>query len=133
MLVLSRKKRQTILIGDPGGGGWLLLITVLEVARGRVQIGFTTTAVDTTAIPIHRGEMWTGDVRLPGATCQAEGDGAAGSTVPAAIRSRLDGLDDSAAVSGDPSPPAGLPARSMHDIVASARSRGPGRRAPGQR
>ena len=67
MLVLTRKKRQTVVIGDPGGGGALLLITVLEVARGRVQIGFTKTAVNSAAIPIQRGEMWTGGVELASA------------------------------------------------------------------
>ena len=67
MLVLTRKKRQTIVIGDPRDGGSLLLITVLEVARGRVQIGFTTTAVNSAAIPIQRGEMWTGGVELASA------------------------------------------------------------------
>jgi sRNA-binding carbon storage regulator CsrA len=78
MLVLTRKKRQTIVIGDPGGGAPLLLITVLEVARGRVQIGFTTTAVNTAAIPIQRGEMWTGPVELAGATCQTNGKSGTG-------------------------------------------------------
>jgi hypothetical protein len=56
----------------------LLLITVLEVARGRVQIGFTTTAVNTAAVPIQRGEMWTGAVELAGATCQTNGKGKSG-------------------------------------------------------
>jgi sRNA-binding carbon storage regulator CsrA len=88
MLVLTRKKRQTIVIGDPGGGAPLLLITVLEVARGRVQIGFTTTAVNTAAIPIQRGEMWTGGVELASATCQANGDGAARRKVTAENRAR---------------------------------------------
>jgi sRNA-binding carbon storage regulator CsrA len=120
MLVLTRKKRQTIVIGDPGGGGSLLLITVLEVARGRVQIGFTTTAINAAAVPIHRGEMWTGGVDLAGATCQAKGDGAAGSKVTASLGSRLDGA---ARVPGDSCPLASPPARGMHDIVALARSR----------
>lgn len=120
MLVLTRKKRQTIVIGDPGSGGSVLLITVLEVARGRVQIGFTTTAVNTAAIPIQRGEMWTGGVELASATCQANGDGAAGSKVSALLGSRL---DDAARVPGDSCPPASPPARSMHDMVAMARSR----------
>jgi sRNA-binding carbon storage regulator CsrA len=120
MLVLTRKKRQTIVIGDPGGGGSVLLITVLEVARGRVQIGFTTNTVNTAAIPIHRGETWTGGVELASATCQANGDGAAGSKVSALLGSRL---DDAARVPGDSCPPASPPARSMHDMVAMARSR----------
>lgn len=121
MLVLTRKKRQTIVIGDPGGGGgsWLL-ITVLEVARGRVQIGFTTTAVDTAAIPIQRGELWTGGEELADAPHQANGDGAAGGMVTASLGSRW---DDAARVPGNSCPPASPPARSMHSIVALARSR----------
>ena len=120
MLVLTRKKRQTIVIGDPGSGGSVLLITVLEVARGRVQIGFTTNTVNTAAIPIHRGETWTGGVELASARCQANGDGAAGSKVSASLGSRL---DDAARVPGDSCPPASPTGRSMHDIVAMARSR----------
>jgi len=120
MLVLTRKKRQTIVIGDPGGGGSVLLITVLEVARGRVQIGFTTNTVNTAAIPIHRGETWTGGVELASATCQANGAGATGSKVTASLGSRL---DDAARVPGDSCPPASPTGRSMHDIVAMARSR----------
>jgi len=120
MLVLTRKKRQTIVIGDPGGGGSWLLITVLEVARGRVHIGFTTTAVDTAAIPIQRGELWTGGGELADAPCQANGDGAAGGTVTAFLGSRW---DDAARGPGNSCPPASPPARSMHSIVALARSR----------
>jgi len=120
MLVLTRKKRQTIVIGDPGGGAPLLLITVLEVARGRVQIGFTTTTVNTAVVPIHRGEMWTGSVERAGAPCHANGDGADGSEVSASIPGRL---DDTAGVLGASCPAASPPTRSMHDIVAMARSR----------
>jgi sRNA-binding carbon storage regulator CsrA len=120
MLVLTRRKRQTIVIGDPGGGRSWLLITVLQIARGRVQIGFTTTAVDTAAVPIHRGETWTGSGRLPGGTCQANGDGAAGSKATASIHS---GSDDAAGVLGDSCRAARQPARSMHEVVAMARSR----------
>lgn len=120
MLVLTRKKRQTIVIGDPRDGGSLLLITVLEVARGRVQIGFTKTAVNAAAIPIQRGEMWTGGVDLAGATCQANGDGAAGSSVTTSIGCRPDGA---ARVSRDSCPLSRPPARGMHNIVAQARSR----------
>lgn len=117
MLVLTRKKRQTIVIGDPRGGGSWLVITVLDVARGRVQIGFTTNAIDTLAVPIHRGERWTGDVNPPTATAQV---GGAGSDEAEPRRGRP---AESATAPGDPSVPVGVPARSMHAIVASARSR----------
>ena len=120
MLVLTRKKRQTVVIGDPGGGEALLLITVLEIARGRVQIGFVTTAVNNTAIPIHRGEIWTGGEKQPVGIDPANLNGSAGRNVIEAIRSRLDGPADPPV---DSNRPAGLPSRSMREIVATARSR----------
>ncbi len=120
MLVLTRKKRQTIVIGDPGNGGALLLITVLEVTRGRVQIGFTTSAVDNGTVPIHRGEMWMGVVNRPRVNGQANGNGAAASHMVESNGSRPNGA---ATVSNGSCPPAVLPTRSMRDIVASARSR----------
>lgn len=124
MLVLTRKKRQTIVIGDPGGGGSLLLITVLEVTRGRVQIGFTTSAVDNATVPIHRGEMWMGIVNRQRGNGQANGDGAAGSHEVELNGSRPSSRPNGLATAPNGSgPPAGLPTRSMHDIVASARSR----------
>jgi sRNA-binding carbon storage regulator CsrA len=120
MLVLTRKKRQTIVIGDPESGGAWLLITVLEVARGRVQIGFTTTALNTATIPIHRGETWAGSGEPPGGTCRASGDGATEAKETASVSRRL---DRASGVLGGSCPPVSPPARSMHDIVAGVRSR----------
>ena len=117
MLVLTRKKRQTIVIGDPDGGGSWVVITVLEVARGRVQIGLKTNAVDSLAVPIHRGERWTGNVNLPAAEVEASG---AGCDEGELFHSRP---AESAAAAGDARVPVGAPARRMHDIVAAARSR----------
>jgi|688.fasta_scaffold222336_3 sRNA-binding carbon storage regulator CsrA len=120
MLVLTRKKRQTIVIGDPDGGGSWLLITVLEVGRGRVQIGFTTTAVSTATVPIHRGETWAGSGDLSGGLCRAGGQAAIVGNGTASVSGRS---DDEPGVLGDPCPAASRPARSMHDIVARSRSR----------
>ena len=54
MLVLSRKNRQTVVVG--GGGGFLgfLKVTVLEVNGGKVKLGFEVDA----GIPVHRLEIW---------------------------------------------------------------------------
>lgn len=119
MLVLTRKKRQTIVIGDPRGDGSWVVITVLEVARGRVQIGLTTNAVDSCAVPIHRGERWTGNANLPAATAEAGTRGAGCDEAEF-----LHGPPaDSATAAGDARAPVGVPASRMHDIVAAARSR----------
>jgi carbon storage regulator CsrA len=54
MLVLSRKSRESVVVG--GGGGFLgfLKVTVLEVTGGKVKLGFEVDA----DIPVHRLEIW---------------------------------------------------------------------------
>lgn len=54
MLVLTRKHQESVVVG--GGGGLLgpLKVTVLEVAGGKVKLGFEGDA----AIPVHRLEIW---------------------------------------------------------------------------
>ena len=54
MLVLSRKSRESVVIGDDDGLHRLLRITVLEIDRGRVRLGFE---VDST-VPVHREEVF---------------------------------------------------------------------------
>lgn len=54
MLVLSRKNRQSVVVGGGGGFDGLLKITVLEVAGGKVKLGFEVDA----GIPVHRLEIW---------------------------------------------------------------------------
>jgi len=54
MLVLSRKNRECVMVGGGGGLNRLLKITVLEVAGGRVKLGFEVDA----DIPVHRLEIW---------------------------------------------------------------------------
>lgn len=107
MLVVTRKKRQTIVIEPLGCHEPLLLITVLEITGGRVQIGFTTAST----IPIHRGEVWealhkTADGQslahelfpgLFGSTADGDGAGRAaahrnGSAAPRSMRDVVDGV-----------------------------------------
>lgn len=54
MLVLSRRNRQSVVVGGGGGFQGLLRVTVLEVTGGKVKLGFE---VDDD-IPVHRLEVW---------------------------------------------------------------------------
>ena len=54
MLVLSRKNRESVMVGGGGGFDRLLKITVLEIASGKVKLGFEVDA----NIPVHRLEIW---------------------------------------------------------------------------
>jgi carbon storage regulator CsrA len=54
MLVLSRKHREAVIVGGGGGFSGLLKVTVLEVATGRVKLGFEVDA----NVPVHRLEIW---------------------------------------------------------------------------
>jgi carbon storage regulator CsrA len=65
MLVLTRKNRETVVIGGSDTSQPLLTITVLEIAPGRVRLGFQADAL----VPIHREEVWQrlrADSRPPG-------------------------------------------------------------------
>ena len=54
MLVLSRRNRESVVVGGAGGVDRQLVITVLEIKYGRVRLGFD--ADD--GVPIHRMEVW---------------------------------------------------------------------------
>ena len=54
MLVLSRKNRESVVVGGGGGFPGLLKVTVLEVNGSKVKLGFEV-AED---IPVHRLEVW---------------------------------------------------------------------------
>ena len=54
MLVLSRKDRESVVVGRSDGVERLLKITVLEIHGGRVRLGFE--AGDN--FPVHRWEVW---------------------------------------------------------------------------
>jgi len=54
MLVLSRKNNETVVVGAADGIDRLLTVTVLEIGAGNVRLGFEAS----TAVPVHRGEVW---------------------------------------------------------------------------
>jgi carbon storage regulator CsrA len=54
MLVLSRKSQEAVFVGGPGGLVRLLKVTVLDIRRGYVRLGFEAAA----DIPVHRWEVW---------------------------------------------------------------------------
>ena len=54
MLILSRKTREAVVVGGGGGVASLLKVTVLEIAGGRVKLGFEAAS----DVPVHRLEIW---------------------------------------------------------------------------
>ena len=54
MLVLTRKNRESVVIGRPDDQEVVMVITILAVEGGRVRLGFEA---DST-MPIHRREVW---------------------------------------------------------------------------
>lgn len=54
MLVLSRKSRESVVVGGGGGFERLLKVTVLEVSGGKVKLGFEVDA----SVPVYRLELW---------------------------------------------------------------------------
>ena len=77
MLVLTRKNRESVVIGRPEDLEVVLEITVLEIEGGRVRLGFTAD----TKLPIHRREVWD---RING-----NGNGADGAGVAKAAPARV--------------------------------------------
>ncbi len=54
MLVLSRKRLESVVVGGTVGFERLLKVTVLEFNGGSVRLGFE---VDS-SVPVHRWEIW---------------------------------------------------------------------------
>jgi carbon storage regulator len=54
MLVLTRKNRESVVIGRPEDLEVMLEITILEIEGGRVRLGFEAD----NKMPIHRREVW---------------------------------------------------------------------------
>ena len=54
MLVLTRKNRESVVIGRPEDLQVMLEITILEIEGGRVRLGFEAD----NKMPIHRREVW---------------------------------------------------------------------------
>ena len=73
MLVLTRKNRESVVIGRPDEMQVVLEITILEIEGGRVRLGFEAD----TKMPIHRREVWD---RI------CNGNGQAGRPLPASGR-----------------------------------------------
>lgn len=54
MLVLSRKSRESVLVGGSDGFQRLLKVTVLGINGTKVKLGFEVDA----DVPVHRSEVW---------------------------------------------------------------------------
>ena len=54
MLVLSRKNRESVVIGGSDGLHRLLKVTVLEIRGSNVKLGFEADP----DVPVHRSEVW---------------------------------------------------------------------------
>jgi carbon storage regulator CsrA len=54
MLVLSRKKQESVMVGGGSGGAQLLKVTVIDIRGGSVRLGFDASA----DLPVHRTEVW---------------------------------------------------------------------------
>ncbi len=54
MLVLSRKHKESVMVGGSDGFERLLKVTVLEIRGGIVKLGFEVDA----GVPVHRLEVW---------------------------------------------------------------------------
>jgi carbon storage regulator len=54
MLVLSRKKLESVMVGGCSGFERMLKVTVIEIRGGSVRLGFDASA----ELPVHRAEVW---------------------------------------------------------------------------
>jgi carbon storage regulator CsrA len=54
MLVLSRRNQESVVVGGSDGFERMLKVTVLEIQRGKVRLGFEADA----GVPVHRSEVW---------------------------------------------------------------------------
>ena len=54
MLILSRKNRESVVVGGTDGFHRLLKVTVLDIRGTRVRLGFEVDA----DVPVHRSEVW---------------------------------------------------------------------------
>ena len=79
MLVLTRKNRESVVIGRPEDNQIVLQITVLEIDGGRVRLGFEAD----NRMPIHRREVWD---RICNGNGNGDGRASAGSPLTAVSR-----------------------------------------------
>ena len=54
MLVLTRKLKESVVVGGSDHFERLLKVTVLEIQNGKVRLGFEVDA----SVPVHRWEIW---------------------------------------------------------------------------
>ena len=54
MLVLTRRREESVVVGGSGGFEQLLKVTVLEINGGKVRLGFDVAP----EVPVHRLEVW---------------------------------------------------------------------------
>jgi carbon storage regulator CsrA len=54
MLILSRKRQESVVIGDHNCLEHPLKVTVIKIGPGRVKLGFEVKE----DVPVHRGEVW---------------------------------------------------------------------------
>jgi carbon storage regulator CsrA len=54
MLVLTRKSDESVMVGGSVGFERVLKVTVLEIQRGKVRLGFEVDA----DVPVYRSELW---------------------------------------------------------------------------
>lgn len=54
MLILSRKNRESVIVGATDGFHRMLKVTVLAIKGASVKLGFEVDA----DVPVHRSEVW---------------------------------------------------------------------------
>lgn len=54
MLVLSRKRQESVVVGGPSPAETILKVTVLAIDGGKVRLGFEVKD----DVPVHRWEVW---------------------------------------------------------------------------
>lgn len=54
MLVLTRKSRESVVVGGSGSFERVLVVTVIEVRGSSVRLGFEVAS----DVPVHRSEVW---------------------------------------------------------------------------
>ena len=86
MLVLTRKNRESVVIGRPEDGQVMLQITVLDIEGGRVRLGFEADQ----RMPIHRREVWERICNGNG-NGDGDGDGRATALAPRTVEPRRAG------------------------------------------
>jgi carbon storage regulator CsrA len=62
MLVLSRKHRESVVVGGTDHFENILKVTILGIRHGRVRLGFEANG----DVPVHREEVWERMSRRPG-------------------------------------------------------------------